>query len=47
MEIEVQLSLMEFIQLQKYAEAHNITVAEAIAFFLRSKVASTHVTTVS
>lgn len=41
MEIEVQLSLMEFIQLVKYAEEKKITLAEAIAFFLRSRVAST------
>ena len=41
MEIEVQLSLMEFIQLVKYAEEKKITIAEAIAFFLESRVAST------
>ena len=41
MEVEVQLSLMEFIQLVKYAEEKKITVAEAIAFFLRGEVAST------
>jgi macrodomain Ter protein organizer (MatP/YcbG family) len=38
MEVEVQLSLMEFIQLVKYAEEKKITIAEAIAFFLESRV---------
>jgi len=47
MEIEVQLSLMEFIQLVKYADEKKITIAEAIAFFLESRVASTRNSAVS